>query len=666
MKVRGPNGTIVEFPDGTDAATINTVMAGVNAPKVKSDAQKRAELRSRFGNSTFSRLSAVMNDTMGMGFADEMAGAAGALASGFKPGTFDRGRDEYRSDIAKTRAEMPVSSTLASIAGFAGSLGLSIPGRVAGAAVPLLESIKRAARSGSIMGGITGAGNADGGLVERGAGAAVGAGAGAVLGGALPVAGRVLSPIGKAIASAAGRTRAPIAPRMIADALRSDGMTGRQAGRMIDDARANGTPLALADVGDNTRELAASVGRKPGPSRTIVRDMAIGRQEAQADRIAGAITRDLGTVANPRKVSEALQQKAKTEAAPFYDEAYAAPMAETDALKALLARIPGSAVQNAKRIARLEGRDPNALGVDLSDAGEIILTQKPSMQTLDYIKRGLDDVVEVSRDKTTGKLQLDTEGRATNDLLREYLGVLKKINPAYEKALETYAGPMRAASSLAKGKSLAGKNADDIEAETERMTPFELEHYRLGIRSAMTRTLGDKGDYADKVNALIGTPNKRAALQRVFGGQGDFDRFMATLAAERRAGLTYGSVNTNSKTAGRSADDAANSDQGLLDVAADVAASGVGPVSLSIAAIGKLIREARGDATSKLGEVTRGEIAAGLSETDPVRLAEAIRNARVAGVANRQTARVTSRLSDLAGRGGGVIAGQAINGRAQR
>ena len=626
----------------------------------KTEQQVRRDARYRVSGD-FGKVTDVMTDTLSMGLGDEMAGIGNAIFSGFKSGSYQKGRDEYKSDIAQTRAELPNASTLADIAGFAGSLGPAVVGTVGRGAVSLGQAIKRAASSGGIMGAISGAAGADGGVMERASGGVIGGTLGGLTGGALPIIGRVAAPVAKAVSKLARGEPLPIAPRMIADALRADGIAPKQAAKLIADAQKNGVPLALADMGDNTRELFASVGRKAGPSRTIVRDMAIGRQEGQTDRLAGAVARDLGPVANPRKVSEALIAKAKTDAAPLYKQAYAAPTPITDELQSLLKRMPASALNNAQRVAKLEGRDPNTLGVAFDEAGDIKLVGKPTVETLDFIKRGLDDVVEKYRDKTTGALVLDGEGRVTNNLLRDFTKEVDRLNPVYKEAREAYAGPVKAAAALKKGQSFINKTADDIVAETERMSRFQLDQYRLGVRAAMTSAIENKGDYADKVSMLVQSPKKRAALAQIFGGKGNFERFMTTLAQEKQAGLGYKAVAGNSSTAGRLADDATTGDQGLMNVAIDAASAASSPVTSTLSALSRIGKEIGGDRAAKLGEETRGQIAAALSETDPARLAQAIQAARRVGFSANQIAKANQRLADLTGRGAGVASGQVFN-----
>lgn len=621
---------------------------------------KRKGITTRFGG-----VSDRAGSSFAFGLGDEASGVASVLSNAmvapfrskvdFDPrAAFNRGKAEFDADTAAAKQNAPVASTVADVTGVLGSI--AVPTRTLSRAPGIWAAMKQGAKQGATGGAIGGFGYSDGGIGERLAASGVSALAGLGFGGAIPLAGGVIGKTYKAGQRIMGRGE-PLSPQIIADALRADGLSPRQAGAMIESARRDGVPLTLADVGDNARGLASSVGRQPGPSRTIVRDMAIGRQEGQADRVAGAVVRDLGPVANPRAVSEQLIAQARSRAAPLYAEAYSAPTPITDELNAILARIPRGAVEGAKRVAKLEGRNPNDLGVDFNEAGDVILRGKPSVETLDFVKRGLDDVVEKYRDKTTGKLVLDGEGRAVNNLLREFTNEVDRLNPAYARARAAYAGPVRASSALNKGKTFANKTADDITAETENMTPFELEHYRLGIRSAMTRAVEAKGDYADKVNALIGTPKKRAALSRVFGGAGDFDRFMRTLASEGRANETYRAVATGSPTANRLVDDAATGDGGLIDAASNAVVSmgnGNGFIKTIINALSEAQRYGAGEA----GKVTRGQIAAALSETDPAVMQAALQQAMRSQAAIR--ARGVNRAAVTQGRVGGQISGVTV------
>jgi len=661
-------------------AYLQTMPSAAGAAAAKE--AKRKERAYQLGGGTFGGVTNKLANVFTLGLADDAAALGEGIAEGVKQvgggisslaqgkgispaagmeavrGRFNRGKQDFHDSIARAEMEAPVASTIAGAMGFLGSMAGAVPKAVGKAAVQTIgQMVRQGVKSGAIVGTLGGIGASDGGLGERAASAGLGAAGGAALGGAIPVATKSIGSGVQQVRRMLGKGPA-ISPQLISDALMADGLTARQAGRMVDDAQRRGVPLALADVGENTRSLLASVGRQPGPSRTIVRDMAIGRQEGQADRIASAIGRDLGPVANPRKVSEALIQKAKSDAAPLYAEAYAAPTPITDKLSGLLTRVPRAAIDNANRIAKLEGRDPKSLGVAFDEAGDVVLVGKPSVETLDFIKRGLDDVVEKSRDGVTGKLNLDGEGRAVNNLLRDFVAEVDRVNPAYAKARAAYAGPVRAAAALNKGSGFARKTADDISAETQNMSPFELDQYRLGVRSAMTKLLDSKTEGANKVLMLTGTPAKRKALEKLFGGSGGFTKFMAALGDEGKAQQTYASVAGNSLTAGRIADDAVTGDAGLLDAAANaVLTSGKGrPVTAIINALKDVSRYGQGEA----GKVVRAEVAAALAETDPAAMAAALRKARISGASIRRIGRIDRTAATIGGVGAGNATGMTI------
>jgi hypothetical protein len=441
----------------------------------------------------------------------------------------------------------------------------------------------------------------------------------------------------------------PKVGNILLDKLKAQGHTPEEAGQMIDQARARGVPLALMDTGDEARGLASALARKPGPSRTIIRDAVIPRQEAQLDRVQGAIRRDLGPTVNVRQQSEDLIQQARTAAAPLYDKAYAAPARTSPELESLLETPAGKqAIARAKTIAANEQRDPSKMGFTLDANGEAALAKNPSMQTLDYVKRGLDDVIEAHRDPVTGRLNLDESGRAIVGVRAKLLNQLDTLNPDYKAARLAYSGPASMASALAKGAKIGTRDSEQILAETRDLSPPELEQYRLGVRSALSKALEGKVDGADKVRALVGTPAKRKALAQVFGGVGEFNNFLSTLADEAHAAATYGRVNAGSQTAANLADDAgANGLAGVAVNAGRRAVTGHGMVSNTVHTLADLYHYGSG----KAGEEVRAQLAAGISETDPVVLGSYIEAAKGAG---------NKRAVNAAGRKVGGLAGAYI------
>src|SRR3546814_18037954 len=91
--------------------------------------------------------------------------------------------------------------------------------------------------------------------------------------------------------------------------------------------------------------------------------------------------------------------------------------------------------------------------------GNVILTSSPSPQTIDLVKRGFDDVLEGSRDPTSGRLNLDAGGRAVEGLRQRYLGEADRLYPdTYPQARAASAGPASGHASLSAGQQSVGKH----------------------------------------------------------------------------------------------------------------------------------------------------------------------------------------------------------------
>lgn len=611
------------------------------------DEAKKAELRARMGRQDDAGAGGKPNDlallaTQGgfAGFPDEIAGLTGGLGAillGKDPVKgYNDGRDTHLLRLEDARQRQGVAGTVAEVAG-----GVAMPvgalGRPA-AGASLLTRMGQGARAGAAGGAAAGVGYGEG--SNRLLTGALGGVGGAMVGSALPVVGQVASSRVNGLRRMLGRD--PELPRrLVDDAISAEGQTPRAAGAMMEEAQGRGSPMALGDTGDNARQLLASVARQPGPARTLTRETVLQRQLAQQERIASAVTRDLGPTANIREASEALIEQARTASKPHYDAFEAAPGASSVKLDDLIARPSVKrALERAYRLAAEEGDDPTALGFTLNEAGEPVLGRVPSFRTLDYIKRGLDDVVEDYRDSTTGVLRLNSEGRAVNNTLRSLVARIDKVNPAYRAARDAYAGPARLNEALQKGSKALTRSPDDLSAEIARMSEPEREMYRMGLRKQITDFLESKTDGSDKVQALIGTPKKRAALARAFGGRAEYDRFVATLGDEAAMGQTYRAVTGNSATAERLAFDQTTNDTGLAETAMDAALRGGkdGLWSAGVAAVQK-IRDVGRFGAGEAGQRTRESVAALLTETDPAVLRDLVRAAQRAQAMQRVQAR---------------------------
>jgi len=183
-----------------------------------------------------------------------------------------------------------------------------------------------------------------------------------------------------------------------------------------------------------------------------------------------------------------------------YQAAYAAPALNPDHLEpggalATLMQRPSmrDAIPTALRLAAEEGRDPSSMGITVNAAGEPIFQAVPSWQTLDYIKRGLDQNLEQYRN-VFGRLELNTQGNADNNTRNAFVRFLDDNNPLYAPARASYAEPAQALGALRQGTNFQQLGPDDIEATLRGMTPNEQTYYRVGAADALRTSAARTGN----------------------------------------------------------------------------------------------------------------------------------------------------------------------------
>lgn len=196
---------------------------------------------------------------------------------------------------------------------------------------------------------------------------------------------------------------------------------------------------------------------------------------------------------------------------------------------------------------------------------------QPTAETWDFIKRGLDDELETYRDKTTGRLVLDGEGRNINGTLKELRGELVRLNPIYGKALAAYSGPAAMKDALYAGRRALTEDAPDIWKRFSEMDAGERRMYRLGALQALKDKLGNSNvTYDASAKAGLLQPNQLERFKEMFPTHEGFSGFIRNLESERTMFGTKTAAFGNSTTAKQLAH--------LLEPAPDPAAEGAAKV----------------------------------------------------------------------------------------
>jgi hypothetical protein len=368
----------------------------------------------------------------------------------------------------------------------------------------------------------------------------------------------------------------------IGRAMKSDVAAGGPGPAEIGQGLANGagTPVNAIDVaGENVRGLVGQVARMPGPGRQEIMSTLNGRDAGSGPRLAQAVNDVAGVSPGNFLVARALNDQAKTAAAPLYGKAYLAPplnpdtIVEGGALDKFMSR-PAiqNAATNALSIAKEEGRDPASLGITFNDAGDPAFEKVPSWQTLDYVKRGLDDVLNGYRDSTTGRLNLDERGNAINQTRRAFVNFLDTQNPDYAAARAAYSGPQQSRSALLQGASAFNRDPDQITSDIQQLSPGDQSFYRVGAANALKTTLAKTSSGGDEARQIIGNNYRQAQLRAIFPNA---DQLLGAAKNESTMFGTRQAVLGGSQTASRLAQDGSGEGGGMLRPIAEAVTAGI-------------------------------------------------------------------------------------------
>lgn len=210
---------------------------------------------------------------------------------------------------------------------------------------------------------------------------------------------------------------------------------------------------------------------------------------------------------------------------------------------------------------------------------EPVFGEAPTFKAWDYVKRGLDDLIESRRDPVTGKLERSDEVRGWDKTRQELRRHLRTINPKYGEALDAYSGPSHQMHALDLGRKMVDgrMDAEDLEAGLGRMSADELDSLRLGI----ARGLSDKFRRSDPQKAFREFMNNELIQDRLrigFGNDQAYGRFMNDIGNEFEAQLSRNRILTGSRTTPLAEDIAAVNhaadDGGLLSLGLTAAKDG--------------------------------------------------------------------------------------------
>lgn len=626
IEVEAPDGSIVEFPDGTEVEVINKAMAakfgGPSAPSQDADPiRAQAEAMANRIEESAGPMGAggLFKNAFALGLNDKITGGMEGIAEMLRGGSFGEGykRGSLAEQIMEERARER-SGTTGAASEIAGTILTGTLAR-APAAADWLPRILQTGKEAATLGAVQGVGDSTqdniGGVLGD---AAISGGLSALIGGGFQGGvelGRGLVKGGvnayRALASLVDNPQGKATKRIV-QSLADDGLTPQKAVNRM--ARADTNLVSVA--GDTTTGLGRAVSARPGPGRNIINKALDRLQATRANRVVEAVNSALGGRDVPfnTRVSNMILSRA-SKAKKAYDTAFARNFGKhhSMAFDDIARRVPASAVRDAQLIAKTENRPfGEQLIASIDDmTGDVVFARQPSIREWHYIQRGLRSAADTAFRGGRGEV-----GTAYKRLHKELLRLMDEANPTYKMARNAYASESQLIEALQRGRDIIKpatlNNLDQFADDFASMSRPEREMVRTGLARAMEDlAFSTPSEAGDVVRKIFGTPQKRAAIRAVFDNASDFRKFEVRMGQLMREAGVFKNIRTGSRTSFVDAEKQAfGTLNDVAETAVDMARGGY--VNATMRGLSKLLGNLGG-----MDETTAAAVAKILTETDP-------------------------------------------------
>lgn len=462
-------------------------------------------------------------------YSDEIAAG---LSTGFGlAGDYDQALADERSRMAENK-ELASGYSLAGelTGGLAGGVGLvkaglsTIP-RLANAGIK--ARTLGAAAEGAAYGGAYASGAAEDNRLES---AAKGALTGAAIGGAIPVVGAGVRGVGQAAYNAvAPKIRSVTNPygeaaRRVGDAFKRDITMQQNPLTKADEAMAgiNGQEIRNFDRGGETvRALTRSVANQSPEARGVIEKTVSDRFAGQAVRAKDAISRIASGQVDDVAFRDQLRDAASRSNRGAYEKAFQTNFGQEHSMvfDELAKRVPASAMANAVKVAKAEGRPfGQQLIASIDEAADTVSFQRaPSIREWHFIQRGLRSAADSAYRTGSGEV-----GTAYKGLHRELLNAMDNANPDYAKARKGAASFFGADDALEAGQKfvMQNKNLRQSFQAIGKMKPAEREAFKIGFAGELTEKLSGVSDRRNVIQQIFGNENAMKKVEIAFGREG--------------------------------------------------------------------------------------------------------------------------------------------------
>ena len=283
---------------------------------------------------------------------------------------------------------------------------------------------------------------------------------------------------------------------------------------------ANATPAL-------TKQAKFVLNAQRGDAPEIIEEEIGGMLAGSRKKVAQAVRDKLSNV-NYYDHQDQLLNQLRRNADPAYKKAYAFGLVDDPRIMTLLAEDDNfkAAYKRAQAIAKTEQSAAKLRGELPSDFAMIDLDVEgaiPDVRTLDYIKRGMDDLIRKGKTNSDGGLG-PTETSVIRGLKNDFLNVLDEATTvdgvsAYKEARKLYKGDIEVLDALEMGlKDFQGMAPEEVKKMLNNLSAAEAETFVIGAtRSILNRITKPRGNSNYALN-VINAPEDKEKLEMLFPG----------------------------------------------------------------------------------------------------------------------------------------------------
>lgn len=540
---------------------------------------------------------AAFEQGLGMGWGDE---AEAWLRSQAGEGKYEDILKQLQQEYAQYSEDNPWTSGVMEFTGgmLPGVAAMFVPGAQGAGAQQIARTttgtlaklaaspLARAMATGAVTGGVTGAGTSEPG--DRLSGAAGGTLLGGILGFGTPVGLRVagggLRWLRERILPTDASTRNE-ALRKISGALQESGLTPQDITTRTDADRALNVPSVIANVDPALADLAEAVAQRTGSGTRKVEEKLTAQRAGSRERVQQQTVKGLQP-GDYYAQEEALTKSLRSNANDLYQKAYDVGTVDDPVINEIL-KDPKfqSFFEEARDIANTEKLGAKLRGEDTSkyelkdlykidSTGKLTHVELPDVRTLDYIKRGIDALIDAGYKGQRGLSA--AKSNALKPVRNEFVARIDNLVPEYKAARGKFAGEMEVIDALRAGKDEFGKlDHEQIAKMVAGMSDAEKDAFRTGVSRDLYSRIMDPSSNFNSAQRIIGSPEMQKKLRPLFSTEADFNLFKSALERESQLFFQANKILGGSGTAKRTKmAEKLDEGQPLFEAAADAVMGG--------------------------------------------------------------------------------------------